>query len=99
MKFAIGMPAELGKWDFPKANGELGTTLQSMASYTFEWILGFMGILAVGAIIYSGIMYITSAGDATQAENAKKNLTWAIIGTVIIALSLTIVNFVQTVVK
>lgn len=77
----------------------LPDSLSGMAGATFTWILGFMGIFAVAAIIYSGIMYITSAGDSAQAENAKKNLTWAIIGTVIIALSLAIVNFVQTVVK
>lgn len=73
--------------------------LAGIAGTTFTWLLGFMGIFAVAAIIYSGIMYITSGGDSAQAENAKKNLTWAIIGTVIISLSLAIVNFVQTIIK
>lgn len=97
MKLAAGISASLGGWNLPGTN--LGSDLPSIANNTFEWLLGFMGIFAVGAVIYSGIMYITSGGDSTQAENAKKNLTWAIIGTVIISLSLVIVNFVQTVVK
>jgi hypothetical protein len=89
--------AALGGWNFPTT--VLGNDLPSIVNGTYTWILGFMGIFAVGAIVYSGIMYITSGGDSTQAENAKKNLTWAIIGTVIISLSMVIVNFVQTVVK
>ena len=93
MKIAAG----LSGWNFP--NTVLGGDLSSIANSTFDWLLGFMGIFAVGAVIYSGIMYITSGGDSTQAENAKKNLTWAIIGTVIISLSMVIVNFVQTIVK
>ncbi len=59
-----------------------------------DWLLVLAGSLAVVAIIYSGIMYIMAGSDATKAEMAKKNLIWAIIGVVVIGLSLVIINTV-----
>lgn len=59
-----------------------------------NWLLQLVDGLAVLAIIYSGIMYITSAGNAEQAEKAKKNLTWAIIGLIIVSLILVLPSIV-----
>lgn len=95
LKLAQAIPSEVGNWTWPTTN--LPHSVPGIAETIFTWLLGFMGIFAVGAIIYSGIMYITSGGDSAQAENAKKNLTWAIIGTVLIAFSLAIVAMVQNI--
>lgn len=57
-------------------------------------LLFFAGAAAVFAIIYSGIMYITASGDVAKAEAARKNLTWAITGIILVLLSLAIVNWV-----
>jgi len=61
-----------------------------------NWLLEIAGALAVIAIVYSGLMYITSAGVPEKAEKAKKNLIWAIIGLVIIALAILIVSWLKT---
>lgn len=57
-------------------------------------ILGFLGILAVGIIIYGGWMYMTSEGNAEKVETAKKILTSASIGLVIILASFGIASFI-----
>lgn len=57
-----------------------------------DWFMGIMGAIAVMAIVYSGIMYITAAGDVAKAETARKNLTWAIMGLVIAILAIVAVN-------
>lgn len=75
------------------------TDLSSLMSAAITWLLVAGGALAVVAIVYSGISYITAGGDPTKAETAKKNLIWAIIGVVIIALALVIVNTVAEVVR
>jgi hypothetical protein len=89
------------------ATGDWGTiifpstkisSLTGLVSAIIDWLLVLAGALAVIAIIYSGLMYITSGGDTAKAENAKKNLIWAIIGVVVIALALVIVNTVVNVV-
>ena len=63
-----------------------------------SWLLIFSGSLAVIAIIWSGIMYITAGGDAEKAVTARKNLTWAIIGVIVLVLSYFIVNEVNRIV-
>ena len=59
-----------------------------------NWLLILVGVLAVIAIIYSGIMYMTAGGDQSKAEVAKKNLTWAILGLIIALLALVIINII-----
>jgi len=61
---------------------------------TINWLLYLAGALAVLAIVYSGIMYITSAGNEEQTAKAKKNLIWAIIAVIIISLALLIPQWV-----
>lgn len=51
------------------------------------WFLAICGIIAVISLIYGGILYITSAGEAEKAERGKKTITGAIIGIIIIMLS------------
>jgi len=41
-------------------------------------------------------MYITSSGDPTKIENAKKTLVWAIVGIVVAFLAYGIVNLVAS---
>ena len=83
--------------------GNLGTVtflptkvdnLQELLGAIIIWFLNILGAIAVIAIIYSGIMYITAGPDTARAEAAKKNLAWAIVGIVIILLAVLIINFV-----
>lgn len=57
-------------------------------------LLTIVGIIAVIYLIYGGIQYITSAGDQTRADNAKKTILYALIGIIVIGLSFVVVNFV-----
>lgn len=57
----------------------------------------FAGIIALILIIYSGIKFILSGGDAKQVEGARKTLTYAIIGFILILLSFAILNLISTV--
>jgi len=40
----------------------------------------FLGGLAFLALLISGAIYVSSLGDPTRMEVAKKNLTWTVIG-------------------
>ena len=51
------------------------------------WFLAICGVVAVLSLIYGGVLYITSAGEAEKAERGKKTITGAIIGIIIIMLS------------
>jgi len=54
---------------------------------------GLAGVVAVFYLIWGGYTYITSGGGET-AENAKKTITNAIIGLIIIIIAFALVNFV-----
>jgi len=57
-----------------------------------EWLLGFVGALAVLMIIVAGIMYLTSGGDEGRVENAKRWLIYAIVGLIVALLGWVIVS-------
>ena len=56
--------------------------------------LFIIGIIAVIMVIYSGILYITAAGDAGKLAKAKNSLIWSIVGLAVVILSYAIVRFV-----
>lgn len=60
-------------------------------------LLSFSGVVALFLIILSGIKFITSGGDAKQVEGARKTLTYAVIGLVVIFLSFFILNIISTI--
>ncbi|MDD5071117.1 MAG: Ig-like domain-containing protein [Patescibacteria group bacterium] len=65
-----------------------------MAANVIRIALGFLGIIAVSLIIYAGWLYMTAAGEEEKIEKAKKILTGAIIGLIIILSSFAIASFV-----
>lgn len=74
------------------AQGTLGQNVTTLLNY----FLGFLGIVAVAFIIYGGVLLITSSGEEEAMTKAKKIITYATIGFVVIALSYTIVTFVTS---
>lgn len=54
------------------------------------------GMLAFLYLVYSGILYITSAGDTEKAKRAQTGLINVIIGIVVVSLSYVIVRTVGT---
>jgi hypothetical protein len=57
-------------------------------------LLYITGALAVIVLIYGGIRYVTSTGDAKRVQQAKDTIVYAITGLVIAILAYAIVNFV-----
>lgn len=59
-----------------------------------RFVLGFVGLLAVGVVIYGGYLWMTSAGDAEQVTEARTILRNGGIGLALIILSFAIVTFI-----
>jgi hypothetical protein len=57
-----------------------------------KWLLKIVILIAILMIIVSGAMYMISAGDQQKADTAKKALTYAILGLLVVALAYAIVN-------
>ena len=72
------------------ASGSLGSNITKLIDY----FLGFLGLIAVAFIIYGGVLMVTSGGNEDAVGKAKKIITYAAIGIVLIMLSFAIVSFV-----
>lgn len=57
-----------------------------------NFILGFLGFIAILIVIYGGFLYVTDAGKGEQTEKGKKAIQYAMIGIVIILGSFALVN-------
>jgi len=59
-----------------------------------DWILGFATAVSVLMLIWGGLLYMTSAGDQTKADSAKKTISYGIIGLVVVGLAYAIVTMI-----
>ncbi|HTW97013.1 MAG TPA: IPT/TIG domain-containing protein [Candidatus Methylomirabilis sp.] len=65
-----------------------------IASRIIQIALGFLGIIAIGLIIYGGFLWMTAAGNEDRVDTAKRVLISAVIGLIIILSAFGIATFV-----
>ncbi|HOE74634.1 MAG TPA: hypothetical protein PLX55_01160 [bacterium] len=81
--------------EVPVVEGSLREIIDNIVTI----VLIAVGIIAVLYLIYGGVLYLTAGGEAEKASKGRTAITNAIIGIVIVMLSLAIYNFVITGVK
>lgn len=65
-------------------------------SNAIQIIIFLVGFAALGAIIYGGILYITSGGDTDKTARGRRSLTYGIIAIVLAMVSYLIYSTVVT---
>ncbi|OGM10794.1 hypothetical protein A2Z22_02820 [Candidatus Woesebacteria bacterium RBG_16_34_12] len=70
-------------------------TLGNIINALLDYILPLTGILLLLFLIYGGFQYMTSGGDPRKAEMARRVITYAIIGFIIVFLAFWIVQIVS----
>ena len=85
-------------WDKCLENGDVATLgcIPIVIHNVINAALVFAGIVALVLIIWGGAQYIMSRGDQTKVDSAKKTITWAVVGLLIIFLSFFFVNLIST---
>lgn len=76
--------------DASSSSGNVGSTITTIVNL----LSAVAGIAAVIMIIVGGLRYVTSAGNADAAKNAKNTILYAVVGLIIVALAQLIVHFV-----
>ena len=78
--------------------GQTGTSggqdVNSLIQTVVNVMFFILGAVAVIMIIWSGIRYVTSAGNQTAVVSAKNTLIYAVVGLVVALLAYAIVSFV-----
>jgi len=62
-------------------------------------VAGFSGTVALIVIIISGLRFIVSGGESKSVETAKKTMTFAVLGLLLVFLSFFILNVIAYVTK
>ena len=87
--------AQAISFEDPSTSLGLGTAdLKDTVINIINWVLGLLGIIAVIMILYGGFMWLTAGGNEDKVGSAKKIISAAVIGLIIVLLAWAIVNFV-----
>ena len=70
------------------------TSLPQMVGKGVGVLLGVLGIAFVVMVVYAGFLYLTAQGEETNVKKAKKMLTQAVIGMVIVVSAYAISSYV-----
>lgn len=85
------------QWKKPSSFG-LAKDMDQMAMNLINWLLGFATVLSVLALIWGGINYISSSGDAQKSELAKKIIYYSLMGLVVTGLAFAMVKLLVAVI-
>lgn len=64
-----------------------------------QWAIGVAGFVAAIFVVYGGISYATSSGEAAKLQKAKQTILYALIGLAIVALAELITAFVSNIIR
>ena len=95
---ALALPltavAQVGTGNYGTTFG-LGTAdLESTVVNVVQWVLGFLGLVAVIMILIGGFQWMTAGGNEEKVASAKKIISAAVIGLIVVLLAWAIVIFV-----
>lgn len=95
---AVAMPAVASA---SLINEQFGTTfglgtagLESTVINIIQWVLGLLGLIAVIMILIGGFQWMTAGGNEEKVASAKKIISAAVIGLIVVLLAWAIVIFV-----
>ena len=79
----------------PATPGGLSTeSLENTIGTILNAVLGLVGVIALGVILYGGFRWMTAAGNEEAVGEAKKIITAGVIGLIIVIVAWAVVSFV-----
>ena len=69
--------------------------LPAYVKYIFSFAVGLIGLIIFGALVYNGILYLTSAGSDEKMKDAKNGITAAFLGGLLLLSSVLIFNTIN----
>lgn len=83
--FGVGI---LNSTDLPK------NTPSQFITNIINTVTGLIAIILIAMLVYGGVTYMTSAGNEQRIDSAKKVITYAIVGVIVVAAARIIAEFV-----
>lgn len=79
--------------DCSNTNDETGSSAVAILVLAIQILTGLIGITAIGAFIYAGVMYTSAGGNVSQTAKAKEIIRNTVIGLLLFAGLAVILNF------
>jgi len=86
------------EWSHRHAPEGVQTDIEYSVMNIVNYILGFIIIVATLIVIYGGVKYLTASGNEDAVEEAKKTISYGVIGMVIAGLAYGMVIVISTVI-
>ena len=71
-------------------------TMKGLLTTAIQWLVWIAGILAFFYLVYSGILYVTAAGNPDQAKKGQQGLINAVIGIIVIVMAWVILKAISS---
>lgn len=99
--FSLSVPAfaancenvETAIIDCASVNDATGSPVVAVLVLVIQILTGLVGIVAIGAFIYAGIMYSSAGGESSQIAKAKEIMLNTVLGLVIFAAMAVMLNY------
>lgn len=82
-----------------KGDSAMNADATAVFNNMVDWVIGIAGLVATIFLVYGGVTYMTSAGDAGKVVKAKNTIIYALIGMLIVGLATAITGFVRKNIK
>lgn len=79
--------------DCSSANDTTGSSVVALLVTAIQVLTGAVGIVAIGALIYAGILYSAASGNSSQVAKAKELIANTVIGLVLFAGMALLLNY------
>lgn len=79
--------------DCGSANDQTGSPVVAFLVIGIQILTGAIGVVAIGAFVYAGMMYASASGDAGQVTKAKEIIRNTVIGLILFATIALILNY------
>lgn len=79
--------------DCASAQDTTGSPIVALLVVAIQILTGLIGIVAIGALIYAGILYSSASGNASQVAKAKEIITNTVIGLILFAGMALLLNY------
>ncbi len=67
--------------------------IPTLVSYMVRGLMGISGAIALLMLVWGGITWMTSSGNADRVKKGRDTIVWAIFGLAAIFMSYAIINF------
>ena len=75
-------------------NGFCNESARGSIQTILNFFLGFLGLIAMGFLVYGGFLYVTAGASDENIDKAKKIITYAVVGIIVVFLAFALINTV-----